>query len=481
MSGLSGLSSLNSSHVDHDGRDADAGDIVAYDTEASDVDVWHGQILQFSAVRASLDLVEKEAHDIHVRLLPYVVPAPEALAVTGLDVATLSSDARVHEYEAAREIERILKPPYGGMRTFLTHNGLRFDDGIIRTTLFRNLRYPYVTSGKQVRRVDTLPLVQMIAAAQPDALAFETNQEGKRSFRLESLCRANGIEIRAHDGLEDTRGHLAIARLLRQNAGWAWDIAMNNGSATAISRMLSTAWREKKAVWHFEHFGEPDLAPCAVLGTDDKGKWFLVDLRVGMDVDDVDVTDPKARSAAGIRVVRANAMPMILGQEAAGRFGRILGQAYVDDLTGKLLETNHAELLARLGAKGFDEDAGATSEHRLFDGFPSHADKARMDAFHRAGDWSKRSDIAFEDARLADFAARLVAMHAPRDDLFGPDPASSLGVAISRFQSVLDRPLAGRDAPWQTLESCLENADDAWLDWARSTWPDRIPGRQPTP
>lgn len=475
MSGLSGLSSLSSLHVDHGGRDADAGDVVAYDTEASDVDVWHGQILQFSAVRANLDLEEKEAHDIHVRLLPYVVPAPEAMSVTGLDVATLSAADRLHEYDAAKEIERILKPPYGGMRTFLTHNGLRFDDGIIRTTLFRNLRYPYVTSGKQVRRVDTLPLVQMVAAAQPDALAFEINQEGKRSYRLESLCRANGVAIRAHDGLEDTRGHLAIARMLRENAPWAWDIAMTNGSASAISRMLSTAWREKKAVWHFEHFGEPDLAPCAVLGTDDKGKWFLVDLRVGMDVDDVDVTDPKARSAAGIRVVRANSMPMILDHDTAARFGKVLGQAYVDDLTANLLATNHAELLARLGARGFDEDAGATSEHKLFDGFPSPGDKSRMEAFHRASDWSKRSEIVFEDSRLADFAARLVAMHAPRDDLFGPDPASPLGNAIARFQAILDRPFAGKEAPWQTLESCMEVADEAWLDWARSTWPDRVP------
>jgi len=468
---MSRLSSLRSLTM-HEDPSPSMNDVVAYDTEASDVDIWHGQILQFSCVKANDDLQEIEATDLHVRLLPYVVPAPEALRVTGLDVASLDSNLRISEYEAAAGIERILKPSHGGMRTYLTFNGLRFDDGIIRTTLFRNLRYPYVTSGRQSRRVDLLPLVQFLGNAAPELITTSI-VDGKRSWKLETLCEANGIPIKAHDGLEDARATLALGRMIKERAPWAWNLALRNGQPAAVSRHLSTAFRERKAVWHFEHFGEPDIAPCAVLGTDNKGKWVLVDLRSDTDPASVDLSDVKSRSLDGIRIIRANSMPMLIEFEDARRFGRVMSASHADLQAEKLLARDWRHLLKNFCEIGFEDEEDTSSEKRLYESFPSNADKSHMEKFHRTADWDKRAEIVFADERLSDFASRLVAMNTSRDDLFGPDALSPLGQAISRFENgVMRRPYADKGMPWQTLEGAAESADESWLQWARTHWPD---------
>jgi exodeoxyribonuclease-1 len=56
---------------------------IFYDTETSGLSSAFDQILQFAAIRTDDDLNETGRFEIRSRLLPYVVPSPQAMLVTG--------------------------------------------------------------------------------------------------------------------------------------------------------------------------------------------------------------------------------------------------------------------------------------------------------------------------------------------------------------------------------------------------------------
>ena len=56
---------------------------VFYDTETTGTQTAFDQILQFAAIKTDDDLNELDRFEIRCRLMPYIVPSPGALRVTG--------------------------------------------------------------------------------------------------------------------------------------------------------------------------------------------------------------------------------------------------------------------------------------------------------------------------------------------------------------------------------------------------------------
>ena len=103
-------------------------------------------------------------------------------------------------------------------------------------------------------------------------------------------------------------------------------------------------------------------------------------------------------------------------------------------------------------------------------GFVSDADKHRMSRFH-AGDWDKRNEITFGDARLTDFAARILLRLHPG---LSPSHEDALRELCGR---ALHRPTDAREDRWPTVERFASEAAERWRDWAaqqfgEAAWPD---------
>lgn len=456
----------------HDGNTLSAEDIVAYDTETSDADPKHGQVLQFGAVTAYADLSPKAEHALRVRRLPYIVPTPEAMAITGIPYEALDDPSLPDEFDAARMMHKVLKVPFDTFRLFITHNGIAFDDGILKSTFFRQLLDPYFNAGKAAARLDTMLMSQAAAAASVESLVVPRNEDDKPSFKLEALCKANGISIEAHDALEDARATLKLAGVIKAAAPWLWQAAVAAGNAARVDHRLQLAAQDRTVVWHFEHFGAPDLAPCLVLGSNGKRGWLLADLRKDLsaitDGDIPDLDDVGARKEGGLRIIRSNAAPLFFDEPDARRFGPLMSQTEAEGIAGSL--TLPATLLERFVDRSFPQREGATSEERIYDGFVSNLDKSRMAKFATEPSWDARAAIVFDDPRIADFAARILAASAPQRDLFG-SPTTSAGAKIEEAsRHAMTRPFAGPEAPWATLGSCYPTADENWRAWARSAF-----------
>ena len=129
---------------------------VFYDTETTGLSRDFDQILQFAAIRTDSDLNEIDRFDIRCRCLPWVVPAPIALLVTGIRPAQLIDRELPSFYEMMCAIRGKLVT--WSPAIFLGYNTIRFDEPLLQRAFWQSLHPPYLTVTNGNARLDVLPL-----------------------------------------------------------------------------------------------------------------------------------------------------------------------------------------------------------------------------------------------------------------------------------------------------------------------------------
>lgn len=444
-------------------------DYIVYDTETTDVDVHHAQILQFASIRADEDFATVSEDEIFIKRLPYVVPAPSAMAVTGLEASELDGDNRRTEYLASGQIEKIMKPRFGRKQVNITFNGVKFDDEMLRLMLYRNLRNPWFSSGRDIRRVDLLPLIRLIHTIDETTLTIPKNENGQHSWKLADVCRANGIDIDAHDAMGDVRATLALARLIKTKVPLIWAEAVNCGNAANAESRLADQLARGAPAWVFTHFGKPDLIPCGVLATDARKKWILADLRASIEpVAAQEIADGLYTPESPFRVVRSNAAQLVLSDEIAEM---VIGREKMDEMRKSALAmkanaTLRSEASRSFSLSTYKSPEAPTSEERIYDGFIKDFEKPRMNAFHAAQTWQQRAQVAFDDDRLRDFSARII-LEAVIDGRAPDVPEETVVKLLSRCSEALSRPFGAVEArPLSVAKAIADQATDSWKQWA---------------
>src|SRR5580704_632719 len=77
---------------------------VFYDTETTGKNKVFDQILQFAAIRTDEDFKEVDQLNVRCRLLPHIVPSPEAMRITGVTAALLVDPSLPTHYTMIRAI-----------------------------------------------------------------------------------------------------------------------------------------------------------------------------------------------------------------------------------------------------------------------------------------------------------------------------------------------------------------------------------------
>ena len=177
---------------------------------------------QFAGVRTDAELNEIEAPVmLYCRPAADAVPTPEACLVTGITPQLCLARGR-SEREFATVIEAELAQPG---TVACGYNSLRFDDEVTRFLFWRCLMDPYAREWQNgCGRWDLLDTVRCAWALRPEGIVWPNHPDGKPSFRLEDLARANGlVHAAAHDALSDVRATIGLARLVRQHQPRLWE------------------------------------------------------------------------------------------------------------------------------------------------------------------------------------------------------------------------------------------------------------------
>lgn len=428
---------------------------IFYDTETTGKAPAFDQILQFAAIRTDAELNVLDTFNIRCRLLPYIVPSPGALLVTGTTVAAITTCPLSH-FEMMRQIHTKMHRWSEGGAVFVGWNSMRFDETFLRQAYYQTLLPIYQTNTNGNGRADMMRMAQVVFACAPNVLAVPLTSEGKRAFKLGLMAAANDVALEnAHDALADTGATLGIARLIRQRAPALWDALMANARKSAPLRLL----QREPCVLLSEYYGNPCnyiVAPIAA-NSGNPNEWALFDLQFDpapyLDAGDADLREAIDGSNKIIRRVSINAQPGLLPPDYAPedvQGGRQSLETYRGRAQAIRENVEFRRRVARLLAARYEDRVEPTYvEQRIYDGFPSNADQARMHSFHAQG-WEDRIGILQEidDERHRQIGQRLIAVERP--DLLTDAQRQRWDVwRRERF-------LTSEQAPWTTAASALK-------------------------
>ena len=453
--------------------------LIFFDTETTGTNSAFDQILQFAAIKTDADLNEVGRFEIRSRLLPYIVPSPHALRVTGLTIDDLLNEAHPSHYEMVCEIRRTLARECPAM--FVGYNSLKFDEEFLRQAFYQCLHPPYLTNTGGSRRADALHLIRAAAVLHPGAITPAVSDKGGASFKLDRLAPANGFNhANAHDALADVEALIHLCRIVRDRCPDLWARFQRFASKAAVEDFL----RREEAFLLLEFqpvsTGRYVVTP---IGTNNANVAYCYDLAIDPDelrgLSDAELAARLVKSPRPLRKVKKNAAPCLcpLEEAPAEMLGDVAPAEFVR--RARLLRSDRALVERLVAAANAGETIYPPSPHverQIYDGFWSDADARKLEAFHRAS-WEERVVIAddLDDPRLVWLARRIVfvekphvlapehhaAMAAEKAGRMMAAPADSGGwTTLSRAASDLVGVLADMDAdtaaPFIRLQAYIE-------------------------
>lgn len=390
-----------------------------YDLETSGLATAWSVPLQAAFVATDGDLVPTRETVLRARLPAHVVPAPDALLITGLDPDRIEA-APLSQLELMQAIAVVIDA--ASPATVVGFNTIAYDEEVLRHGLYQTLHPPYATSMPGYQRADVLIMLRTVAMLSPDAVTIPVTAEGKPTMRLGPVCRANGIvfdEADAHDALNDVHATIALFRLLRDRA------------PTVVAAMLANAHKSRPIglLARTEPLGLGLINRVIPVGgimpsPENASSWAVADLTA--DPTWLDATPAElgqllfAKGDRPIRMVKVNAQPTLLPWEMAvhaargdmpsasqlhERLARIRGHA-------RFRENFAIALAGRFAGK---EPSPWPDASLYSGGFISRDDAITSHRWHEV-DWDQRVRLGREligDPRLRAFANRWAWLEAP--------------------------------------------------------------------
>ncbi|WP_035056202.1 exodeoxyribonuclease I [Andreprevotia chitinilytica] len=194
---------------------------------------------QFAGIRTDAELNEiGDPVEVFCQPSNDWLPDPVSCLITGI-TPQQCLERGVPEFRFAETIERELATP-GTIG--VGYNTIRFDDEITRHLFWRNLIDPYAREWQNdCGRWDILDVVRTTWALRPEGIEWPINDEGKHSFKLEHLSKANGlVHDAAHDAVSDVRATIGLARLIRNAQPKLFDFCLSLRKKDRVQAEIGT-------------------------------------------------------------------------------------------------------------------------------------------------------------------------------------------------------------------------------------------------
>ena len=423
-----------------------------YDLETTGTSPAFDQPLQFAAILTDDDFNQVQRVDIRCRLAPHILPAPWALAVTGVSPDQLMDPALPSWFEFSHQISDLIKR--WAPATWTGYNTIAFDEEFLRQSLYQNLLPNlYQTQFDNNDRLDLMKVVYAVRDRQPDALEWPTDDLGRESFKLDRLAPANGFANHdAHDALGDVEATIHIASLIRKRAPAVWDQCLLNRDKHQVDRLLQSG----HPVCLIERFGAapPRSYFGAYAGTNLQNRNSVAFLDLDLcdasiiDANNCDLAKAVAASPKLIRTIAINKVPNVFPVANPSAAHSSLAQ----------LVSAHPEFHKRVGQaladRYADKEPAQHVEQLIYDGFYSADDKRILEDF-TAADWRDRARIVaqLEDIRLKQLGMRLIFYNAPE---FVPLNYRSAAIAAIRDRWLTNEP----STPWTNKATVDEQLNE---------------------
>jgi len=446
-----------------------------HDYETFGVNTRRDRPAQFAAIRTDAELNEVgEPVMLYCHPATDVLPDPDSCLITGI-TPQLCQAQGVPEHEFASRIEALLAEP-GTIG--VGYNTIRFDDEVTRFMFWRNLIDPYAREWQNgCGRWDLLDVVRMTYALRPDGIEWPRHDDGRPSFKLEHLSRANGLlHEAAHDALSDVRATIALARLIRTRQPRLFDfcLGLHKKDRVGAELGLPVSPAEAKPFLHVSGMFPAERGCLAVMWplashpvnknellawdlSSDPAELASLDadaIRTRMFTRQADL--PEGVQRLPVKSIHLNKSPMVVGNlktlsaPMAQRWGIDLDQALRHAAVARDLPDMSAIWAAVMKRPAMGNDEPDVDED-LYGGFVGNGDRRKLTQLRALdGESLAQARTGFDDPRLEEVFFRYRARNFP-DSLTAEEN--------ERWQAHRAARLIEGEGGWLTLEALFNRID----------------------
>jgi exodeoxyribonuclease-1 len=424
-----------------------------YDFETTGTSAAFDQPLQFAAILTDNEFNQIERVDIRCKLSPHILPAPWAMAATGISPEQLEDPSLPSWFDFSHQISRLIK--HWAPATWTGYNTIAFDEEFLRQSFYQNLHSNiYQTQFDHNDRLDLMKVIYAVFDREPGILEWPLDESGRVSFKLDRLAPENSFTAHnAHDALGDVEATIHMAKLIRDRAPAVWARCLRNRDKNEVSETLKSG----HPVRLIERFGaSPPRSYVGVYaGTNPQNRNAMgfLDLDAGNAAELIDADDEAlAKAVSGspklIRTIAINKVPNIFP---------IASPDPVHVADAKLV-VSRPDFQKRVGQalanRYADREEPDQVEKRIYGGFYCAADKSILDELE-ASDWIRRAELIgqLEDTRLRQLGQRLVFWNAP--ELVSASYATAAEAAVRDRWSSNDP-----NAQWMTMAEVEKQLDE---------------------
>ena len=398
---------------------------IFYDTETSSVkELNFIQAIQIGSILTNPSLEKIDSFSLICAPLPWTLITPKALLINKKKEIF---DTEVTHYQMIKSaFNKWSSWSLSGKAIFISYNGMRFDEEIIRRQFYWNLLDPYLTNTNGNSRLDILLKMYVIAYFYRDSFPIP-EKDSQISLKLEHFAELFEMDtLKAHDALED-------CEYLKQLLSQIKSLLPNfyNELITTTSKLDLFDYLLANKVHYLCSYIPSNKTlrsmPFTTLaGTEINNQTIIFNLNndpedyLNLTVQELrDLIDNKKESP--FKVIGINRTIPSVSADTLEKDNILPNENDLHLERAEKLREN-PDFIFKINEIFNDREkpiyANSYTEEQLYSGgFPNQIDRDRMKNFHDAESLKEKLSIAnsFEDERYRDFAIRICAQEFPSD------------------------------------------------------------------
>lgn len=430
---------------------------IFYDTETTGLNYAFDQIVSFAAIRTNCELEIIEKFETRCRILPYIIPSPEALLVNGISVKDLTDPTLPSHYEMVCLIHKKLSEWTPAI--FIGHNSINFDENFLRHAFYKNLLQPYLTNTNKNCRADSMRMAQVASFVTPEILKIPKICE-KNSFSLEKLAAANGFfATQSHSAINDANAILHLCRILFEKTPDVWSNFVRFAQKATVNDFV---YNEDLYCYCEYNNGVPFSSLFTTLGANENDGNEIFAYNLSFDPDEIIyLSDEKISNIINnntniVISFRSNACPAIFPEYDSPDFSGVnhLSTKEIQRRVTRVKNnSNFRERIIKIACQNKKEwDSSPFVEKQIYDKFLTKNDQLLMDLFHKLP-WESRYKFleGISDERIRELGARII--YAERPDVL------TLLTHNSYSSLFANRILENSECDWMTYEKAINQIE----------------------
>lgn len=436
----------------------DKKNFIFYDTETTGTNIDFDQIIQFAAILTDCDFNELDRINVRCRRLPWVIPSPSAMAITGVTPDKID-DKNLQLFPEMMDIIRD-KLESWSPAIFIGYNSFQFDEPLLQRAFWQTLNPPYLTVTNGNARGDILPLVRAASRVTPHALSIPNIASGRPVFRLDRLAPLNGFShANAHDAQGDVLAVIHITKRIASRAPALWNSFLNGTDRKFVSKLTQAV----DPIFFAEPLkgGRPGWWGIAIGSDADQRSTKLV-AKLTADWKDFFTKDRSVQEALittpafQMRRIKENMFPVAFSRpDAKELLGIAPSKREIEEAAFLGFPERKRHLLSLATQAKAPRVEPKALEQRIFENFPSENDEKVLRKFTSLP-WPQRASLIreLEDPKLQQIAQRLIFLMAPNTLSEIDQDRVKQGIKDRLLGSHLDKTL------WRTIDLARHELDE---------------------